>query len=142
MNNIFFAVLVQPLIFCGGLVLGLCLSAYDQKTVPQKSKVTPISGSPLTATDYADKSGVHIQADYIGAGSSVIDVPLSRIPQAAAWENKRRSAAFMVSPRGAVSMVGGYRWGQFQAVGSVRLPVASPLSFRDYDFSVGGGWIW
>ena len=134
--------LVLNLCFLLGVLAGATIRVTSGKTQPQKSQVKTISGAPLTATDFADKSGVHILADYSDAGSSMIDVPLSRIPQAAAWEEKRRSAALLVSPRGALSLVGGYRWGQFQALGSVRLHVASPLSFRDYDVSVGGGLLW
>jgi hypothetical protein len=124
----------------GGFSAVFLIHATPHKTQPEKTIVKLISGAPLSAVDYCDKTGVHIAADYDGAGASEITVPLSRIPEAAAWIEKRRTVSLLVSPRGALYAVGSYRWDCFSFSGGFRVPAVSPLAFRNYDLLAGIGW--
>lgn len=141
-KKILFYVVAFNLVFVLGIISGLSLRSMAKTTQPQKTEVKNISGAPLTATDYTDNSGVHINADYSGAGSSVINVPIMRIPQAAAWIEKRNSLTVLASPRGNVTPIYSRRWDQLTASAAVRVPVLHPLSLRDYDIMAGAGLVW
>ena len=141
LKNLYLEIIHGGLCFIAGIVLTICAISADKKTTPKTSLVTTVSGNTLSATDFTDQSGVHITADYSGAGSSEITVPLSRIPGAAAWEEKQRGAALCVSPRGAVYALGSYRFDCLNFFGGVRVPILSP-SVRDFDLFAGAGWVW
>ena len=141
-QKIFYSVIFLNFAFFSGLILGEVAHKKATSNTPEKTAVKNISGAPLSAIDYTDGTGVHIAADYSGAGSSEINIPLSRIPQEAAWIEKRRGVSVMVSPRGALYALGSYRFDSLYVSGGVRLPVSSPGSFRDYDFLAGAGLWW
>jgi hypothetical protein len=136
-------------IFCVGFIsacvicaaVAFWIATHQNKQIPAKmATVKGVSGETARIDSInVTREIFSIRTEYVGPGVSDISIPISTIPQAAAWENKRRGVTVLYSARGCITAIGSYRIESFTINGGVRAPVRHITSWHDYDVCGGFG---